>query len=119
MPTRLQLRRTKGWRIPPGTVNCARPGRWGNPFPVEQYGLALSLALFENAVRGIWNPATLAGASDLQVVRAYEQHKSFLSRLGGHPEERAQAELRGRDLACWCSLEARCHVDIWMRLANG
>ena len=27
-------------------------------------------------------------------------------------------ELRGKDLACWCPLEAPCHVDVLL-LANG
>ena len=32
MPQRIQLRRTAGWRKPPGAVVVARPTRWGNPF---------------------------------------------------------------------------------------
>jgi hypothetical protein len=32
MPERIQLRRTAGWRLPPGAVNVARPTKWGNPF---------------------------------------------------------------------------------------
>lgn len=31
-PKRFQLRRTKGWRLPPNTVSVARPGPYGNPF---------------------------------------------------------------------------------------
>lgn len=33
MVTRIQYRRTKGWRKPPNTVYCGRPGRLGNPYP--------------------------------------------------------------------------------------
>lgn len=33
-PQRIQLRRVKGWRKPLGTINVARPTKWGNPFPV-------------------------------------------------------------------------------------
>ena len=33
-PRRIQLRRTAGWRKPPGAVVVSRPSRWGNPFPV-------------------------------------------------------------------------------------
>lgn len=38
----------------------------------------------------------------------YEQH------LDIHPDLVAQArrELAGRDLACWCAMDQRCHVDI-------
>lgn len=31
-PERIQLRRVKGWRLPPGAVSVARPTKWGNPF---------------------------------------------------------------------------------------
>src|SRR5690242_6951114 len=31
-PVRIQLKRTKGWRMPPNTVKVTRPGKWGNPF---------------------------------------------------------------------------------------
>lgn len=27
-------------------------------------------------------------------------------------------ELRGRDLACWCSLDRLCHADVLLRIAN-
>lgn len=26
--------------------------------------------------------------------------------------------LRGKDLACWCSLEAECHADVLLEIAN-
>jgi hypothetical protein len=32
MAQRIQRRRTKGWRMPPGAVYVGRPTRWGNPF---------------------------------------------------------------------------------------
>ena len=34
LPRRVQLRRTKGWRMPPNTVKVSRPSKWGNPFVV-------------------------------------------------------------------------------------
>jgi hypothetical protein len=35
--SRIQLRRTAGWRKPPGAVVVARPSRWGNPFPAGHH----------------------------------------------------------------------------------
>ena len=32
MTERIQLRRVKGWRLPPNAVSVARPTKWGNPF---------------------------------------------------------------------------------------
>ncbi|MDT7613280.1 MAG: hypothetical protein QOF00_727 [Pseudonocardiales bacterium] len=91
MPERIQLRRTRGWRKPEGAVVVSRPSRWGNPFPVggDVPDRARSVAL-------------------------YEQY------LADRPElrERARAELRGRDLACWCPVGEPCHGDVLMRVAN-
>jgi hypothetical protein len=32
MTTRIQRKRTKGWRMPEGAVYVGRPTKWGNPF---------------------------------------------------------------------------------------
>lgn len=29
-----------------------------------------------------------------------------------------EAQLRGRDLACWCRLDQPCHADVLLELAN-
>jgi hypothetical protein len=42
--------------MPANTVKVARPSPWGNPYPVEEFGLELALALFENSLMGAWNP---------------------------------------------------------------
>ena len=33
-PQRIQLKRTKGWKMPPNTVKVDRSTRWGNPWRV-------------------------------------------------------------------------------------
>lgn len=35
MPIRIQRKRTKGFRLPPGCIYVGRPGPWGNPFPLS------------------------------------------------------------------------------------
>jgi Domain of unknown function (DUF4326) len=46
MTKRIQLRRTKGWRLPEGAVSVARPTKWGNPFGYRQHtGLARTPAV--------------------------------------------------------------------------
>lgn len=37
-PVRIQLRRTKGWRLPENTVKVDRSTRWGNPWTAENSG---------------------------------------------------------------------------------
>src|SRR3990167_7719207 len=49
-PKRIQRKRTKGWRMPPNTVNVTRPGPWGNPRRVgmyQGYGRADAVADFK------------------------------------------------------------------------
>jgi len=90
MPRRIQQRRTKGWRKPPGAVSVARPSRWGNPFPVEQHDHATAVARFEAYLMG--QPALVAAARTI---------------------------LQGRDLMCFCPLTEPCHADVWLRIVNG
>jgi replicative DNA helicase len=33
-PRRIQRKRTKGWKMPPGAVYVGRPTKWGNPWLV-------------------------------------------------------------------------------------
>jgi hypothetical protein len=89
-PQRLQRSRAKGSRKPANTVCIGRPGPWGNPFEVGKDGdLATCIARFE---------ATFAHAA------AYQ--------------ERARHALRGKNLACWCPLDAPCHGDVLLRWVN-
>jgi hypothetical protein len=38
MPIRIQRKRTKGWKMPENTIDCTRPGPWGNPFATSKNG---------------------------------------------------------------------------------
>lgn len=38
-PERIQLRRTKGWKMPPNTVKVDRSTKWGNPFTNSNTGM--------------------------------------------------------------------------------
>lgn len=95
-PKRIQLRRTKGWRMPPNTVKVDRSGKWGNPFPAAEYGVANSLRYFREVVAG---GAWMRGVSYPRI-------------------EEIKAELRGKNLACWCKPDQPCHADILLELAN-
>lgn len=98
MPKRIQRKRKKGWRMPPGAVYVGRPTKWGNPYLVG--------AIPYNGDDG----QTLE-----ETLWAY-QHL-FL-------DGKNLTELRGRDLACWCPLTNPdgspypCHADVLLELAN-
>ena len=101
-PKRIQRKRTRGWKMPPNTVYVGRPTKWGNmykignPYPYIhdiKMDAEDAVQLFELLWRGI------------AVERGY------------NPDEWL-SELRGKDLACWCSLDQPCHADVLLRLAN-
>jgi hypothetical protein len=89
MAQRIQRKRTAGWRMPAGAIYVGRPSRWGNPFPIEEHGVEEAVRLFEQHLLG--QPLLLRSAA---------------------------VQLRGRDLACWCSPDQPCHGDVLLRLAN-
>ena len=128
MPVRIQRKRTKGWKMPENAVYVGRPTEWGNPFIVgEPSGhlfnddgdptpmiasltLEQCLEFYRDAVRGVLSPKMYpAGHKWAQDMHA---------KCGGHPTEIARAFLRGKDLACWCSLECDCHADVLLEIAN-
>jgi len=99
-PCRLRLSRQKGFRLQTlsrksNGLDCvivARPSKWGNPFVIGQDGTRDQCV----AQFSIW-----LNAPGQAAYRA-----------------RAREHLQGRNLACWCPLEARCHADVLLALAN-
>lgn len=102
MPERIQLRRTKGWRLPPNTIRVARPSEWGNPF----------------IVGGIDHKTSERIADRAHAVRLFEQRWFGVTLWGVLMADLAADELRGFNLACWCPLGQPCHADVLLRVAN-
>jgi hypothetical protein len=73
----------------PYDVYIGRPGPWGNPFIIGQHG------------------------DREQVINKYRQMIINDKQL----YERAQKELKGKVLACWCS-PLPCHGDALVEIAN-
>lgn len=105
-PIRIQLRRTRGWKMPPNTVKVCRPGPWGNPFVVGKHGTAeRCVELYRHLLAGL-----LCLSVDLDCRTAQQ-------RVLRHAAKHIDA-LNGRNLACWCRLDKPCHADILLRVAN-
>jgi hypothetical protein len=105
MPTRVQLSRAKGWRMPENTVKVDRTTKWGNPFTVGVAGTrARCVQLFDYMCGGYF---CISRAPTLEAQGAY----ITMAKRDLH-------ELRGRNLACWCPLDQPCHADALLRAAN-
>ena len=132
-PRRVQLRRTKGWRIPPNTVKVDRTTKWGNPFNFKSPEHCWTALAFGE--RG--DPAGRHAAS----VKAYRDWMQSpagmrLEQCGLYAEKDGEnipvavspaveartppdaSELRGKNLACWCKPDQPCHADVLLELAN-
>lgn len=70
-------------------VYIGRPSKWGNPFKIGRDG---------------------SRAEVIERFRLYMQRKPELVAA-------AKAELRGKDLACYCAPKA-CHGDALLEIAN-
>lgn len=108
-PIRIQLSRKKGWRMPPNTVKVSRPGKWGNPFRIGETVQRFSKEKICETIH-IGDAATA-----VSLFRDY-----YEAAFARHPELMCPAfnEIRGKNLACWCALDAPCHADVLLDLAN-
>ena len=106
-PRRIRLSRARGWRLPEGAVNVARPGKWGNPFVVGKDGTRLQcVAMFLQLARGF---------IDVGGRVPVDEQLTLYRRI-----RRSIGELEGKDVACWCALDGEpCHGDVLLHLANG
>lgn len=148
MPERIQLRRTKGWRLPDGAIRVARPTQWGNPFRVDDPWMTW-------AAIGIGLRADKAGRTEAAVrfYRSWMTGEPVATEgekgIGGHlefgngdvvsmeshvrgialtacgmydsptvPERPELTPLRDHDLACWCPVGTPCHAEVLLELAN-
>lgn len=108
MPGVIKRQRTKGWRMPEGSVYVGRPTIWGNPWYYSEWepdSRRRSIHLFESWLNG--------SAEDPEGgIRKQE----VLGRIN---------ELRGKDLVCWCvewdgagEPPGVCHAEVLLELAN-
>jgi hypothetical protein len=89
----VQRRRVKGWRKPANTVCVDRTTKWGNPFKAD------------------WPEGGKNRQWAVSAFRGYYHNDA---------EYRATvvAELRGKNLACFCSLDGPCHADVLIEWTN-
>jgi len=111
-PVRVQLKRTKGWKMPPNTVKVDRSTRWGNPFVVGD-----TYPIIEEGAYSPCGEVKCATAAD-----AVEFFRSWVTSEHG-PDREEIEELTGKNLACWCRLPEPgepdiCHAAVLLEIAN-
>jgi hypothetical protein len=104
-PTRIQLRRAKGWRMPENTVKVDRTTPLGNPFAVGRDGNQAYCVQLHRDLMG--------GFIALTAKATIESQQRHLQAARVH-----LPALRGKNLACWCALGSPCHADTLLEIAN-
>ncbi|MFI0822256.1 DUF4326 domain-containing protein [Streptomyces sp. NPDC021098] len=109
MPARIQRKRTPGWRKSEGAVYVGRGSRWGNPCRIgldaddHAHATVLYRRWLEANDVTIYNSHINDGRRDWIIAHA--------------------ADLKGRDLMCWCPLPKpgepdHCHATVLLEIAN-
>jgi hypothetical protein len=99
-PRRIQLKRTKGWRMPVNSVKVDRTTIFGNLFSVEQHGRTGSVRMYQ-----LWLEWKLPKGAfpDWAMQMLYTKRRMVLEALPG---------LEGKNLACWCPLPEPGEIDV-------
>jgi hypothetical protein len=114
IPQRIQRKRTKGYRMPPETVSVTRPGVFGNPFPVDVYGALIATDRFRRWITG--NMSALEMSQSSRADQWGGANVSLVTVRRWMLDE--MPKLRGKNLACFCPLDAPCHANVLLELAN-
>jgi hypothetical protein len=99
-PRRIQLRRAKGWRMPPNTVKVDRTSTYGNPFTPTNSGTIGPIARFAAECAPLLDVEPLRGKNLACWCHLCDAHRN------------------GRPLAVDCPDCAPCHADVLLELAN-
>ena len=101
LPIRIQLKRERGWRMPPNTVKVDRSTCWGNPYRVGH-----------EAPSGLVIPDAESAVGFFTAMLEDTQHRAAT----GYPAD--LTPLRGKNLACWCKPSNWCHAEVLLQRAN-
>jgi hypothetical protein len=115
IPPRVQRKRALGFRLPADAVNVCRPTIWGNPFiapdPADAVAAYRRLILPQGATQSFEiGPGKLSFAAN---AHPRTLHWNFPAYVAENIHK-----LRGRRLACYCALDAPCHADVLLEIAN-
>ena len=111
---RIQRKRTKGWKMPKNTIYVGRGSKWGNPYKVGwccKTPYEYKIVKNNEHACSLFESYAISYQSD-KIINGLVQSMDIL--INGNSIK----ELSGKNLACWCRLDEKCHADIILKLAN-
>ena len=94
--------------MPPNTVCVDRSTKWGNPFRINKsrgWSQEYVVKLFGHMLAGY-----ICISASNPSVEDQEAYRDMVTK--------DRDELRGKNLACWCSLDKPCHADVLLKLKH-
>ncbi|MBX9793454.1 MAG: DUF4326 domain-containing protein [Burkholderiaceae bacterium] len=126
-PQRVQLRRTKGWRMPADAIKVDRSTRWGNPFCASSIARPHDAEVRLAGGASWWTRSRWTTADTVAMYDAWMRGDAVCDAATGEPLPKQVVDalparpdvhlLRQQHLACWCRLGEPCHADVLLRLA--
>ena len=123
---RIQRKRTKGFKLPEGTICITRGTKWGNPMKVRPWkGTDFGCIYVQDFTdRKLWHRTNFYGTvPDMLVVfkkmmEGVQFGDKHLQVWSGYLSKLDLSELEGHDLACFCKEGKPCHGDVYIELLN-
>jgi len=108
--------------MPENTIYVGRPSKWGNPIRLNGDCIYIDASYR----RKIFNPWVFYNVGDIEDVLHLYWHitngTKFVNKdlqfWSDYFKKLDLNELKGKNLACWCSLDKSCHADRLLELAN-
>lgn len=102
--------------MPANTKYVGRPTKWGNPYEINKDE--------ENGKCSVWHnnngsPILIIGgvSEETALQVALDKYADYIRRYISYGHLNID-ELKGKNLACFCSLSSRCHADILLELCR-
>lgn len=110
---RIQRKRTKGFKLQDASPNglpvvyVGRPTKWGNPFLVSELGAKEAVLRYRECILN--NAMVYRWIDEIQASIEYDRFRWMSENI---------KTLRGKNLACFCSLSCDCHADTLLELCQ-
>lgn len=128
-PQRIQLSRKKHFRLQQYSFHfnglpakkCDRSTKYGNPFRLTPDGFIQAYSMNRNILDPWIMWSATGGFETKDILELYEKwlDGEFLQSHGWLPIRPDINQVRNHNLACWCSLDADCHVDVILEKLYG
>ena len=104
--------------MPENTVAVTRPTFFGNPFFIDGWHSIGNGKAGGYSRMSCWKeehagPSYEFCGDNEKAVELYERYMKL------YPlSEKNKAQLRGKNLACWCPIGQPCHADVLLKIVN-